>query len=213
MSSYLTSINYVLWVLFVIIEVVLFLRLTAPWLKPVKYFMLYAVVRDLLLLTLTPKTLLYQYFVVYWLGQMVSLIWFAYISGCIIKKLLPSTPKLVYILPTIVVTGLCLLNLPLNLTARLLIMQTHCSLISAGSIATAVFINLNRQYSNIILSVLGLIGTGLFTAWAWVYLGYQPLLWEVIWIVALIGVGVAANSSQQQQLLTVPLRPSSAVQQ
>lgn len=211
MSSYLTPINYVLWVLFVIIEVVLFLRLTASWLKPVRYFMLYAVIRDLLLLTLTPKTLLYQYFVVYWLGQIVSLIWFAYISGCIVKHLIPTVSKFLYLLPIVWVAGLCVYNIPPKHTPQLHMMQLHCTLISILSIVAAVFINLNKSRIKSILAITGLIGSITLTAFAWVYLGYQPLLWEAVWIVALIGVAVAANSPQRPQLLTAPLQPSSAV--
>ena len=213
MSSYLTPINYGLWILFTVMEVFLFLKLTTSWLKPVRYFMLYAVVRDLLLLTLTSKELLYQYFVIYWLGQMVSLVWFAYISGCIIRKLLPNTSKPIYFFPVIIVSILCMFNLPPKYTPQLYSMQLHCALISLLAISVSVFIKLNKDFIKPILAILGLVGTTTFTAWAWVYLGYQPLLWEAVWIAALIGIAVAANSSQQQQLLTVPLRPSSAVQQ
>ena len=212
MSSYLTPIDYLLWVLFMIIEVFLFLKLTALWLKPVKYFMAYAVIRDLLLLILTPKNLLYEYFVVYWLGQIISLVWFAYISGCIVQRLLPTTSRWVYLLPALAVTSMCVINLPFTITARLLIMQTHCTLISMGSIAAAILINLNRRYSNMILAIIGLISTGLFTAWAWVYLGYQPLMWEISWIVALLGVAIAANAPQQAIRVTTIPQLSSAGQ-
>lgn len=218
MSSYLTPIDYMLWVLFMIIEVVLFFRLTAKWLKPVKYFMLYAGVRDAILLALTPKSLNYEYFMCQWLGQMISLVWFSYISKTIIDRLTPTTPKLIKWLPVAVTSILCiagtqyLYTLSIQSTPQLLIMQTHCSLVSIISITVAVVFNLNKRYSNMILAILGLIGTTAFTAWAWTHLGYQPLLWEAVWIVALIGIAIAANSSQQPQLLTAPLQPSSAVQ-
>jgi hypothetical protein len=203
MSSYLTPIDYLLWVLFMIIEVVLFLKLTANWLKPVKYFMLYAVIRDLILLTLTPKSLNYVYFISQWLGQIISLVWFSYIAKAVIDRLIPTTLKLMKWLPVVITSTLCgitlpyLYNLSLQSIPQLLIMQTHCSLVAVVSIAGAVIFNLNRRYSSMILSIIGLICTGLFTAWAWVYLGYQPLMWEISWIVALLGVAVAANAPQQ----------------
>ncbi len=212
MSSYLTPGNYILWIVFIVLEIVLFFKLRTVWLRPIKYFMGYAAVRDVFLLMLTPKPLLYEYFVIYWLSQMVSLTWFAYISGCIIKQLLPSTPRLVYLLPSLGVVFLCVWNFSLNNTAKLYIMQTHCLLISISCIVGAMLFNLSRQHSNIILSVVGLLGTGLFTAWVWMNLGYQPLLGETAWIAALLGVVVAVNSQQRLKPLTALLQPSSAVQ-
>jgi hypothetical protein len=201
MSSYLTPIDYLLWVVFTVIEVVLFIRLTAGWLKPIKYFMLYAAVRDVILLALTPKSFEYQYFIVQWLGQMVSLIWFAYIAKTIINRLALNTPVLLKWLPVGVVSTLCgistsyLYHLSIQSTPQLLIMQTHCALVSIIAISTAVIVKLNRMYSNIILAILGLIGTGITTAWVWNYLGYQPVISELLWIFGLIGVGLAAKQS------------------
>jgi hypothetical protein len=145
MSSYLTPIDYLLWIVFIALEIVLFFRLTTIWLRPIKCFMGYAVVRDVFLLMLTPKPLLHEYFVIYWLSQMVSLTWFAYISGCIIKQLLPSTPRFVYLLPSLGVVCLCTWNFSLSSTVRLFIMQTHCLLISISCIVGAMLFKLSKS--------------------------------------------------------------------
>lgn len=204
MSSYLTPIDYLLWILFTVIEVVLFFRLTARWLKPLKYFMLYAAIRDIVLLILTPKELLYQYFIVCWVGNIISFIWCAFIARTILKQLVPRTPAILTWLHIVVVLALCvygvytLTHLNIKSNVKLLNLKIHCQLISTGIITSAVIFSKMKQF----LSVAGLIGTGAFTAWAWNHLGYQPLVSEMLWIVGLIGVGLALK---QPEPLLLPL--------
>lgn len=200
MSSYLHLSDYLLWIVFVVIEFALFFRLTTEWLKPIKYFLLYAALRDVLLLCLVPEPLFYGYFVTYWLGQIISCIWYSIIAYKMARRFLPKISELIAYIPVSLTCLICGWNLwylihpTSNTTEHFLNMQRWCLVLNSIPILGTGILTKFRKAAAISLLPLA----GLSATWLWVFLGQKA--WEISWIVALIGVGLILKP-----LLPLPL--------
>lgn len=208
MFSYLHPSDYILWFIFIVAELLLFLKIKQDWLAPLKYFLLYACVRDIVLLCLTPFSMTY-YFYVYWTGNMISGLWYSYIVYKSVRYFAPKTPTPLQLSPIFIVSCLCMLYAKYILgrtedaNLQLLSFQKEylgvCTLILLSTAAVA------RLHRLLIVTILPL--AGLLAIWLWVYLGQKA--WELIWIFALITVGLILKPLQQQPLVCMiqPTRP------
>ncbi len=192
MSAYLTSFDIFLWFVFIILEAFIYYKLKPKW-NPIRYFMVYAVIRDVILLYIAFNGSLLSYARFYWSGQMISYIWFAYIAGFVVKKLLPATPRLIHLLPTIVVSCLVIFNFPPKSTPPMILLQLHCLLISISTIILGLVLRSIYTYESMYLNILSMMGVSLITSVAWTRLGYQPKMWEFSWVAVLIGILTAAK--------------------
>lgn len=185
---------------FTVLEIFLFFKLTAEPLKPIKWFMGFLVCQNVLLSFLLSPARLYQYFMCYWYTEMICLVWFAYISGRLVGLLVPKTPNLLQLLPPTVTGIACLINLPPKYTVPLLRLQTVSLSMCIFIILTAIFFKVTRLYLSTAKAVISMLLVAELTIFAWRYLGYQPMMWELSWSAVLIVV-LLSLKTQQQQLL------------
>lgn len=186
MNAYLNTFDHIIWVVFAVLEAILFFKLTADHLKPVKWFMAFALFRDVVLVNFLSRENLHNYFMLYWSFQMIELNWFAYVSGQIYRRLIGIQSRFPVILTISSVSLLSITNFPIKYTLPLLTMQTHSLIICMLVIGLGIWFKYKQ--TSFYWAIIGLMGSVLMATFAWQFLAYQTLMWEISWAVALLGI-------------------------
>lgn len=180
----LNSFGYVIWNVFLFLELLGVKRITQPKFRTIRWFLGFCALRDISLFIIDGHRQLY--WDVGWTSKQIEMIWLAWIAGYI-ASIDSGKYEWPMRIPALGVAVISLLNLPFYATAEQMQQyQYHAQLIIILTILVACLLTIRENQIQLAGAVAALAGSGLVSALMFLAGRYSPTVASLIWIAGLL---------------------------
>lgn len=207
----LNSFGYVIWNVFLFLELLGVKRITQPKFRTIRWFLGFCALRDISLFIIDGHRQLY--WDVGWASKQIEMIWLAWIAGYIASL---DSPKYEWPMriPALGVAIISLSNLPFYATAeRMQEYQFHAQLIVIVTVLIACLLTIRRAQFSLAGGVAALAGSGLVSAVMFAAGNSSSMVASLIWIGGLILTLTALKANPACPCISRPQIPDERIGQ
>lgn len=180
----LNSFDYVIWNVFLFLELLGVKRITQPKFRTIRWFLGFCALRDISLFIIDGHRQLY--WDVGWASKQIEMVWLAWIAGYV-ASLNSGKYEWPMRIPALGVTIISLFNLPFYATAeRMQEYQLHAQLIVIVTVLIACLLTIRHADLQLAAGVAVLAGSGLISAVTFAAGKFSPTVASLIWIAGLL---------------------------